>query len=70
MMITIDLKTFEEMADKIIHMEETIAQLFALLDMTEETDDGRVFRPNVLRSCRAADAVKLESILAELKRSV
>ena len=69
-MITIDLKTFEEMADKIIDMEETIAQFFALLDVTEETDDGRVFRPNVLRSCRAADAVKLENILAELKGTI
>ena len=70
MMITIDLKTFEEMTDKIIDMQEAIGELFALLDVTEETDDGSVFHPNKLVSCRAADAEKLESILAKLRRSM
>ena len=70
MMITIDLKNFEEMTDKIIDMREAIRDLFALLDVTEESEDGRVFHPNKLVSCRAADAEKLESILAKLRRSM
>jgi septal ring factor EnvC (AmiA/AmiB activator) len=44
-----------------------IEQLFALLDKREETDDGTVFHPNQLRSCRAADTEKLNKILAELR---
>ena len=70
MMITIDLKTFEEMSDKIIDMEEAIEELFALLDITEETDDGRTFHPNTIRSCRALDAVKLDQVLCKLKKWV
>jgi hypothetical protein len=68
MMITVDLKTFEEMSDKIIDMEDTIRELFALLDITEQTDDGRTFHPNTIRSCRALDAEKLEQVLSKLKR--
>jgi len=67
MMVTIDLKTFEEMSDKIIDMEDAIRQLFALLDITEETDDGRTFHPNTIRSCRASDAEKLDQVLCKLK---
>ena len=44
-----------------------VRELFVLLDRTEETDEGRVFRPNQIRSCRAMDAEKLEKVLAELK---
>jgi hypothetical protein len=70
MMITIDLKTFEEMSDKIIDMEDTIKELFALLDITEQTDDGRYFKPNVIQSRRALDAEKLEQVLRKLKKWV
>lgn len=47
-----------------------IEQLFALLDITEETDDGRVFHPNTIRSCRALDAEKLEQVLGKLKNTL
>jgi phage gp29-like protein len=70
MMITVDLKTFEEMSDKIIDTEDTIRELFALLDITEQTDDGRYFRPNVIHSRRALDAEKLEQVLRKLKKWV
>jgi hypothetical protein len=70
MMITVDLKTFEEMSDKIIDMEDTIKELFALLDITEQTDDGRYFKPNVIQSRRALDAEKLEQVLRKLKKWV
>jgi hypothetical protein len=52
---------------KLQHQTHLIEQLFALLDKTEETDDGIVFHPNQLRSCRAADTEKLSKILAELR---
>lgn len=44
-----------------------VRELFVLLDKTEETEEGRVFRPNRISSCRALDAEKLEQILKELK---
>jgi len=44
-----------------------VRELFRLLDKTEETDEGRVFRPNRISSCRALDAEKLEQVLKELK---
>ena len=47
-----------------------VKELFRLLDITEETDEGRVFRPNRISSCRALDAEKLNQVLVELKRTL
>lgn len=47
-----------------------VKELFRLLDITETTDDGRVFRPNRISSCRAMDAEKLNQVLVELKRTL
>lgn len=47
-----------------------VKQLFILLDKTEETDEGRVFRPNQISSCRALDAEKLNQILVALKHTM
>ena len=44
-----------------------VKELFVLLDKTEETGDGRTFRPNMVYSCRAMDADKLERVLKDLK---
>ena len=47
-----------------------VRELFVLLDRTEETDEGRVFRPNRISSCRALDAEKLEQVLKDLKNTL
>ena len=47
-----------------------VKQLFILLDKTEQTDEGRYFRPNRITSCRAMDAEKLEQVLKELKSTL
>ena len=47
-----------------------VKELFMLLDITEESDDGRVFRPNQISSCRAMDAERLDSILVALKHTM
>ena len=47
-----------------------VKELFRLLDITEETDDGRMFRPNQIYSRRALDAEKLNQVLVELKRTL
>ena len=48
-------------------MKALLKEFFALLDITEQTDEGRYFKPNVIRSCRASDAEKLEQVLGKLK---
>jgi hypothetical protein len=57
----------EELESKLQNQTHLIEQLFVMLDKTEETDDGIVFHPNQLRSCRATDTEKLNKILKELK---
>ena len=47
-----------------------VKELFVLLDRTEETDEGRVFHPNQITSCRTLDAEKLEHVLKELKSTL
>lgn len=47
-----------------------VKELFELLDKTEETDEGRVFHPNRISSCRAMDAEKLNQVLAGLKSTL
>jgi len=44
-----------------------VKELFRLLDITEQTDDGRYFKPNKIYSSRALDAEKLEQVLKDLK---
>ena len=51
-------------------MKALLKEFFILLERTEETDDGRVFHPTIIRSSRALDAEKLEEILGELKGSL
>lgn len=64
------LRVAEEAADRIEELEALIKNFFLLLDKTEETDDGRVFRPNRITSCRAEGAEKLNQVLLELKRAM
>ena len=45
-------------------------QLFFLLDITEESDSGNVFRPNYISSCRAVDGDRIQKILEEAKQLI
>jgi hypothetical protein len=56
--------------DILYNQTHLIAQLFTLLEVTEATDEGRVFHPTTIRSCRVLDAEKLDKILAELKATI
>ena len=47
-----------------------VDKLFNLLDIEEETDEGRVFRPNVIRSCRVSDGAEIEDVLRALKANM
>ena len=64
------VRRIEELEAKLTNQTHMIAQVFALLDVTEETEDGRVFHPTQIRSSRVLDAEKLDALLAELKGTI
>lgn len=64
----------EEWAERAINVEKKLAvlensikELFSLLDATEETDEGRVHRPVQIVCIRTDMLTKLENVLATLK---
>ena len=64
----------EEWAERAINVEKKLAvlensikELFSLLDATEETDEGREFHPVRIVCCRNDMIEKLENVLATLK---
>ena len=46
---------------------EGIREFFALLDIVEESDEGRRFHPTTIGSCRALDIPKLEAALRKMR---
>ena len=54
--------------EQLTSIRAKLARFFHLLDIEEETDDGRPFHPNRLgSSCRALDAEEMNRLLTELK---
>lgn len=51
-------------------LKQLLKKLFYYLDITEESDSGRSFRPNVVTSCRTMDGAKIDEILGQLKARV
>lgn len=47
-----------------------VKELFELLDTVEETDEGREFKPTVIRSCRSDHVIKLDQIMTGLKNTL
>jgi len=55
---------------KLAALEDSIKELFNLLDATEETDEGRVHRPVQIVCVRTDMLIKLENVLATLKSTM
>lgn len=47
-----------------------LKKLFYYLDMTEESDSGRVFHPTTITSCRVMDGEAINEILKQLKAQI
>ena len=62
-----DLQEAATYTSKAKAYDALVKELFVLLDKTEQTDEGRYFRPNKISSCRAMDAERLEKVLVGLK---
>jgi hypothetical protein len=41
-----------------------------LLEITEESDSGNLFRPNTISSCRAVDGERMNQIIKEAKNEI
>ena len=73
----IEAASKEEWAERAINaekklavLEDSIKELFNLLDATEETDEGREFHPVRIVCCRNDMTEKLENVLATLKSTM
>ena len=55
---------------KLTKLQTYLEDFFILLDKTEETDEGRVFRPNRISSCRIQDGQMLDNLLRLMKATV
>ena len=51
-------------------LKELVKEFFRILDIVEETDEGREFRPTYISSCRAIDGAKLNTVLSKMKEIV
>lgn len=49
-------------------LKQLVKDLFYYLDMTEESDSGRVFHPTIITSCRAMDQESISEILKQMKQ--
>lgn len=50
--------------------KELIAELLYFLNKKEESDSGRVFRPNTIGSCRVMDGYIIGKVLKEMEKRV
>ena len=58
------------MNNELNELKELVKEFFRILDIKEESDEGRLFSPNYISSCRSMDGVKLDAILRRLKELV
>lgn len=45
-----------------------VRELLSILESTEESDNGNVFHPTTISSCRTAHVIELQQIMEELKQ--
>ena len=45
-----------------------VRELLSILESKEESDEGRVFHPTTISSCRTSHIIQLKQIIEELKQ--
>ena len=50
-------------------LADLVKQFISILDITEESDSGRLFHPTNITSCRAGDLQKIGELVEELRRA-
>lgn len=56
-----------QLKDKLEQYRRHTDTIITLLEIVEETDDGRPFSPNFIRSCRSFDLQKISEAITHLK---
>lgn len=51
-------------------LPELVLEFFRILDIEEESEEGRLFRPTYISSCRALDSFRLGQVLERMKALV
>ena len=62
-----ELTTVTEQRDR---LADLVKQFIYILDITEESDGGRLFHPTNITSCRAGDLQKAGQLVEALRRTV
>jgi hypothetical protein len=44
-------------------LEEAVKEFLFILSIKEESDGGRIFKPNQINSCRVMDGIRLQELL-------
>jgi len=60
----------EEFAENNKTLEECVKSFLAILDIEEESDSGRVFKPTYINTARAQHSAKLEVLFKRMKELV
>ena len=61
-----ELATVTEQRDR---LADLVKQFIYILDITEESDGGRLFHPTNITSCRAGDLQKIGELVEALRRA-
>jgi len=48
-------------------LQEAVKEFLFILSIVEESDSGRMFRPNQISSCRVMDTARLSKLLEVMK---
>ena len=63
-------KTLKEVTEQRDRLADLVKQFIYILDITEESDGGRLFHPTNITSCRAGDLQKAGQLVEALRRTV
>jgi hypothetical protein len=56
------------MSNNIKDAKQDLKEFFKILDIQEESEEGRMFHPTFISCCRSFTLVKLNGILSRLKQ--
>ena len=64
------MRTVDEQSLFKSNLVNLVKEFIRLLDIEEETDEGRAFHPNYIASCRVMDGVKMEKLFKQMKELI
>ena len=62
---------FKESSEgKEMTLEEAVEEFLSILSIKEESDSGKVFKPNRISSCRVMDSSRMQELLEVMEEKV